>query len=237
MPSKTRSLIPEHPPTATHQLIKTKEGTYWRAKRGLFTPVTLNSSVQAHADAMRAAAPAARRISIALAPYTADLQKGRLIAAISGRLLRCLRTEGAMRLSALVGLELQPEYPLGRLLNLSYRVESNESEGRLRVRMPKSDVTPVKLRNRLVDGFRITAVVLSGDPAEDAGLHSQVVDTGRLPAIGESGELTLELAVNVDEDFLLALRVECFEEGGPGIHPGTRAMRVIGGKMRDSPGK
>jgi len=228
MAYKSKLAIPAHPNTATHQLIQTREGTFWRAKRGLYTPVALNPTVHAHAEAMKRAAPAARRIAMALDPYTRDLQKGRMIAAISGRLLRCLKTEGSILLSALNGLELQPDYPLKNLLHASYVVESDEVADTLHVRIPGTGAAPVKARNRLADSYQISAILLYGDPQEDGRLLTQAVRTEPLSLKRDPGEIVLAMPLSDSgADHVLALRVECFEEGEVGLHPGLRAMKVI----------
>jgi hypothetical protein len=66
--------------------IITKEGGYWRRKRGTVKKAKLNRAFREGSYFMQLSAPAASRIIQKLRPYMDGLYTGRLNAKISGRL-------------------------------------------------------------------------------------------------------------------------------------------------------
>ncbi len=80
--------IPPCPLPGAYILIETKEGVFWRKKRGLGKPAVLNDVLQANVDKMKISSPAAKRILTALRPFTLSYIAGVLMLSslhLSGR--------------------------------------------------------------------------------------------------------------------------------------------------------
>jgi hypothetical protein len=83
--------IPPCPDAERYVLVQTREGKYWRRKRGSVKKAVLNETLQRNVEMMRQSAPAARMIMTRLLAFTGRLETGRLNARISARLRKQLR--------------------------------------------------------------------------------------------------------------------------------------------------
>src|SRR5689334_16678424 len=89
----------DNPDPSRYILVKTKEGSHFRQKRGLVTPALLNPTLQKIADSTKVCSPAAKRISAVLWQHLHSLNTGRIIARMSGLLKTTLRTKGKLDFS------------------------------------------------------------------------------------------------------------------------------------------
>src|SRR5437899_9524667 len=105
--------IPPPPsPDGQYVWVKTKEGSFWRKRRGSYRPALLNAAYQRSSEATNISSPAASMIVRRLCPYLTGLQTGRLTVRICGRLRKALNEKGRLCFTYLKGLDMQPEHPL-----------------------------------------------------------------------------------------------------------------------------
>jgi len=96
---KYRQAPPPPKDDGSYILVKTKEGPYWRRKRGTVKIARLNDVFGANAAATAIASPAAKKILDKLQPYLSGLNTGRFIANVSARLKQSLAGSGELNFS------------------------------------------------------------------------------------------------------------------------------------------
>src|SRR3954471_11517656 len=168
----TKMLPP--PPSGQYIWVQTKEGGFWRMKRGSHRPALLNGAYQQTSNAMKISAPAASRIVRRLQPYLTRLETGRLTVRISGKLRKALNEKGRLCFTYLQDLDVQPQHPMERLLKAPVRVEQDTQE--LTVSIPVDTYT-IKRHNALVSAYYFELILLWGDADNDKGLRVEEVDS------------------------------------------------------------
>lgn len=211
---------PEH-----YTLVRTKEGVYWRLKRGSRKPATLNESFSRSKNLTSMVAPVAKRIRDALRPWIRSMQTSRLQIRICMALRKSFKEQGQLKLAALKGLELAEE-KLGDLLDPPVEVRVDES--RIRVGLP-IDYYTFKHLNNLVTHAWIEAVVVFGDPNRDDGLHTESVSSP-LYAVRSAEEHRCELQLDLPPvpDWCLVVTVSCLEGHEMAHHAKWYRGRVVG---------
>ena len=102
--------------------VETKEGSFWRKKRGTVKKATLNLRYQQSNDHMKISSPAANRIVRALRPYLTGLDVGRLSARITGKLTQSLNETNSLAFTNFAGLGIQKTPPLDSLLKAPFEI-------------------------------------------------------------------------------------------------------------------
>src|SRR3954463_549915 len=95
--------MPPPPPSGQYIWVKTKEGGFWRMRRGSYKPARLNEAYLQTSNAMKISAPAASRIVRRLHSYLNRLETGRLTVRISGKLRKSLKEKGRLCFTYLKG--------------------------------------------------------------------------------------------------------------------------------------
>ncbi len=121
MPTKKyKKPLPPCPNPELYQLINTKEGSFWRRKRGTVKPAKLNKAFSANVKAMKLVSPIAAKIANVLFAYMQGLTPGRLSSRICAGLLTYYSHAKEISFSPLLQMEIQPQYPLDKLLFSHY---------------------------------------------------------------------------------------------------------------------
>jgi hypothetical protein len=220
--------IPPPPPYGQYVWVKTKEGGYWRTKRGSFRPASLNEAYQKGSHAIKISAPAASRIMRRLSPFLTSLETGRLNARISGKLRKALKEKGKLCFTYLEGLDMQPEHPLEKLLKADVRIEQHDQE--LTVSIPVNAYT-IKLHNGVVSAYYFELILLWGDAGSNNGLRVDEVDSP-VYRIGEDYGSECRLSVELPlegEPWMAMLKVSCIEGREMAMAPRMYGMKVVGG--------
>lgn len=204
-------------------LVKTKEGKYWRRKRGTVKKAALNQSLKKNAELTAVCSPAAKRISEKLSEYLRGLDTGRFIANVSAKLKRSVNRNGKMDFSFFDGYDLQPDYPITRLMDGGCSVI--EIKGLLNV---KVNPNSVKCRSNLLTDFYFDAVLLYGDPSSKNKLR---IESDTSPVYTFSKELnndcSLTLALPAKKiPWMMLLRVTCREGNIPAVASRHHGMKV-----------
>lgn len=110
MPTKKyKKPLPPCPNPELYQLINTKEGSFWRRKRGTVKPAKLNKAFSANVKAMKLVSPIAAKIANVLFTYMQGLTPGRLSSRICAGLLTYYSHAKEISFSPLLQMEIQPQ--------------------------------------------------------------------------------------------------------------------------------
>jgi len=216
------------PPADGHRyvLVRTKEGPYWRKKRGTVKKAELNEVFQRNAEATSLASPVAKRIKGKLEEFFNGLDTGRFIANISAKLKKTYLTTGAWNFSLLEGYDLQPDHPLTELFRGNYYIIKNKDE--LTIRIP-IDKEIVKRHNKLVTDYYFGSIILYGDPSKKNDLLIESETSKLYPATGKfKTECNLSLSLPAKKTpWMILLKLSCLEGNTPAAHPRHYGMKVV----------
>jgi hypothetical protein len=222
---KDKFVIPPHPNAENYILVTTKEGTFWRRKRGSVKPAPVNAVLARNAEASKITGPAAKRVVDKLRPFLRGLQTGRLTVRIIGALRKALNQNGRIDFTFLEGMELQPEHHLDRLLVSPYKVEQTDHSVQITIPIEKGGV---KKHNNIVSDYYFDAIVVQGDATKDNGLRLESAES-QVYHFGEEGKLcTLSIDFPAQkEPWMLLLKVSCIEGNELAVHPKHYGMKVV----------
>lgn len=205
--------------------VETKEGSFWRRKRGSVKPAPVNDVLARNAEASKVTGPAAKRVVDKIRPFLTGLQTGRLTVRVIGALRKALNQKGGIDFTFLEGMELQQEHPLNHLLVSPYKVEQSDHSVLIAIPIEKGGV---KAHNNIVSDYYFEAVVVQGDAKEEHGLRVDSVQS-KVYAIGETKkqcELTLDLPAKKGP-WMLLLKISCMEGNEMAAHPKHYGMKVV----------
>lgn len=215
-----------NPDPQRYILVTTREGSFYRQKRGQVRPVSLNAGLQRSADCMKVCNPAAKRLVAALRAHLEGLQTGRIIARASGMLRRALYQKGIADYSYFAHYDLQDDYPLEGLLQAPYEVKVGKGSIEVSVTI---DRYTVKRHNSLVSHYYFDAVLVWGDPTKEKGLRVDST-TSPLYPIGEGRKSSCSLLLELpkkEAPWMVLLKVSCLEGNELAVHPRHYGMRVV----------
>jgi hypothetical protein len=227
--------LPPCPDPEHYILVVTRNGRYWRRKRGSVKPAVLNDVLKRNRALMAASSPMARRIALKLEPYTRFMAKGRILSRLNAVLIPALKCDEGAGLEALTGFDVQEEHVFDRLVQAAYRFGH---DGRL----VWTDVEPftgcVRVKNRLVTGYFFEGILLYGNAGKEDGLETVCKQSGYYPVEGAAGnsgipgfltpcrfEFTLP---ETGVAFALFLKVSCLEGNEMAAAPRHHAMKAVG---------
>jgi hypothetical protein len=207
-----------------YQLIHTKEDSHWRRRRGTVKPATLNDDFKEGGRLLKLTAPAAKIIRQELRPFTHELQMGRLNNRISTELRHDLRGGHALY-HHLLGMDLQPAFPLERILLTPYEVQKKGNEIIISIRSEKDRV---RAYNRLVTEYYFTSILLCGDPLFEKSLESASISSP-LFSFSDKNPKTCLLALPLPDSkpWILFLKVSCLEGNELAVHHKHYGMKAI----------
>jgi hypothetical protein len=204
-------------------LIKSREGPYWRRKRGTLKKATLNSSLKKNAALAGISSAAAKRIRGKLDTYLEEMDTGRFIARVSGRLRKGWNKTGGIDYSFMKGYEMQPHRPMWELFPAcpTAYVEKNEVKWNVDI-SPKTLVRHMKS----ITGYYFDLVLLSGDASKANALRIQT-DTSPLYTFSSKGICKLSINIPEKKPWMVLVKVSCME--GDKMATGSRynAMKVL----------
>jgi len=228
-----RDKLPPCPDPERYQLVRTKEGEFWRLKRGLKKPAILNNRLQENSDLVKQTSTAGSRIYGALQPFAEDLALHRIFNKIITLLRGGLKRNGHLNVSVLRGLDLQKDYPLRRLLRGGFQWHHDKEKHVFGFRIDIPERGGAILRqNKIMSAYRFIIILVHGNPGEDGGMQLKSVMSKNYSFEGDgvAGECLLELPYTPEPgQWLFCLRAECLQEGKVAPHPKSRALQVLDG--------
>jgi hypothetical protein len=217
--------IPPCPDPEKYILVKTREGNFWRKKRGLGKKgAILNEGFRQSCRGMAITAPAAKRIVTKLRPFLEGLAVGRITVRISALLRKKYNQSGNVDYTYLSGLELQPDYPIKRLLK--EKITTNIDNDLLEIRIPISQFT-IKPQGKLVTHFYFEMILVSGDCTKDNNLRIEA-ETSVVYSIETIHQDDCRFIIPLGKNSWFAiLKVCCIEGQELAISPKDYGMKVI----------
>jgi hypothetical protein len=215
-----------NPDPERYILVETKEGSYWRLKRGLNKPAVLNATLQQNADSMEVCSPIARRMVAILRKDLDGLNTGRMIARFTTLLKKAYHEKGIPDFSFFGDYDFQEVHPLEALLQVQYRCR--EKEGVVQVHIPIQR-GGVKKHNQLVTEYYFDLVLLYGDPTKEDGLRVDSI-TSQPYSYALTEKSTCELSLPLPEKeqpWMLMLKVSSQEGNELAHHPRHYGMKVV----------
>jgi hypothetical protein len=212
-----------------YTLVESKEGMYWRKKRGTKKPAKINTALEVNVNATGIVSPAARRARSALRPYMEGIRTGRLNIRIGKVLRRALKEGKPLGVGLLKGIELQGEYPLNGLVTANYQVSVKGDSVRIEIPIASYSVWPL---NPLVTDYYFEAVLLYGDLSKEWGLRTESV-VSPLYSYRERSEgvCVLELDLPKEREWCLVLKLSSLEGKELAAHPKHYRMKVVEGSV------
>lgn len=225
---KSKSPPPTAPPDPLNwRLVEPKDGKpYWRRKRGTVKKAKLNEAFKKNVRLTKLASPAATEIRKKLLPFLENIDTGRFVAKVSGRLRKMYKEKGRLDLQAMNGYEMQPYRPFGKLTTAKCfsSVKGNEIT---------TEITffeaPRDRRNTLIDGFYFELILLYGDLEKPGTLR---VDSEKSPMydMNVKKNTTCKIALYLPSrktSWVLFLKLSCWEKDRPAINSRHHGMKVI----------
>ncbi len=209
--------------------VNTATGGYWRRRRGTVKKAKLNKVLSGNAKLTPVANDAAKRIRAKLDPFLGGLSVGRIQANLGGKLKKAYNHKGYMDYSFMKGMNMQPFYPLERLIKDIYSIEVTSDCVTVRIPVYEHSVDNT---GALVTDYYFELILLEGDPAKTRNSLRTDVDTSPLYAIG-SKAATIELCVHPTRSLwmvllkLNTLETETLSHYGPAASPSNYGMKVI----------
>lgn len=146
----------------------TKEGGHWQRNRGTVTTAKLNTSFKNNVKLTKITSPSATIIKSKIMPFLEGLETGRFVANVSGLLKRGYNKTGKLDFLALKEYELQPDYPLSKLLTRAYDVSIQKNEVIIDIHLGER---AVKKFNNLVTGYFFELILLFGELSKPNSLR------------------------------------------------------------------
>ena len=171
---RTHSNPPPPPNAENYVLVKTREGNYWRRKRGTVKEATLNEGYAAQSKRVAYIAPVAARIKKKLNRYLTDLQTGRMVARLTAKLTKTFNQSEKVDYSLLQRMEMQPDHHLDSLLRAHYFVVVEKGEVQVKIRIYPG---AVKKLNQDASDYFFELILLYGDPMQEYGLRTESVES------------------------------------------------------------
>jgi hypothetical protein len=215
---------PPNPDAESYIWVSTKEGGFWRRKRGYIKKVKLNAAYKQSSESTKICSPAASRIVRKLRPYMEGLRPGRITVRICGELRKTFNTTEKLTMACLDGFDLQPEYPLDNLLKEQMHIE--EKKKSVIVIIPVTEHT-IKRLNKLVTDYWFELVLLYGDISKENSLHTESADSGVYAmetSYGNSCKLSLTLP---DQPWIAMIKINSIEGNEPAMHHKLYGMKVV----------
>lgn len=220
----SRRQLPPCPDPDSYVLVKTEEGYYWRRKRGTVKKARLNPVLARNTITAQKTGPAASRLLRVLEPYTRGIKKGGINLRIAGLFMKTYHAKGVIDFSMLKGLELNDGYPLDHLVQHEYSVQQNKQSVCVQTKAGF-----VQAKNKLATGYYFDAVLVYGNPEEEAGL-TVVAESSSLYSFTDRNIYDVELLLPlpaVGIPWMLLLKISCLEGNELGLHPKHYGIKVV----------
>lgn len=208
-------------------LVQTKEGAFWRRKRGTVTRAALNLVFTKNVSNSKVASPAAKRIVQKLRPFLRGLDAGRLTARLAGALIKTMNAKGQIDFSLLKGFEIQKHPPLDSLLKAQIHITRQSDE--IKITFAVNEYTMELPKKSIATDYYFEGIILYGDVTTDNGLR---IDSTISPLYSFTNtgdhlcELTLQLPSR-DVPWMVLFKASCQEGNELAVHNRHYGMKVV----------
>ena len=218
--------LPVCPDPELYQAVHTKEGSFWRRKRGSVKPAVLNNAFKTTANNAAITGPIAKRICQIMQPFTDGLDTGRQTIAMINLLNKSMVKNAAIDYSFFTNYEFQKEHPLDELLEAGYKLIVKK--GMLCVEIDLS-FEPMKRHNKIATHYYFELIILYGNPTKENKLRVET-EQSLLYSFTETydGMCSMSLQIPKQKPWMLVLKASCMEDNLPAHHPKYYGMKVVG---------
>lgn len=227
-------LMPKHPyrrgkdapDPQQYILVRSKEGSHYRRRRGQVKPAPLNASCQQRSDGLSLSSPAAKRLRDCLQGVFRGLDVGRVHARFSARLNQALLANGRFDFSAFAGYDFQKYHPMDSLLLAPAMAKTEAGRALVQIAL---DSRAVKKKSSLVSDYYFELVVVWGDVNVANGLRLESACSPLYP-VGVAAEQLCELSLPLPGSgmpWMLLLKISCLEGNELAHHPRHYGMKVV----------
>lgn len=218
--------LPVCPDPELYQAVHTKEGSFWRRKRGSVKPAILNNAFKTTANNAAITGPIAKRICQIMQPFTDGLDTGRQTIAMINLLNESMVKNAAIDYSFFTNYEFQKEHPLDELLEAGYKLIVKK--GMLCVEIDLS-FEPMKQHNKIATHYYFELLLLYGNPIKENKLRVET-EQSLLYSFTETydGMCSMSLQIPKQKPWMLVLKASCMEDNLPAHHPKYYGMKVVG---------
>jgi len=228
MPARKKRKTPPTPPPDPEnwQLVKTREGDFYRRKRGTVKEARLNEAFRKNVTLNKLVSPAAKEIRNKLLPFLANLDTGRLIARVSALLRKMYKKYGRPDLQAIGGYDFQPYNPMDELLKTKYTVSIINGEIIIVIEVYKG---MIRRTSKIISGYWFEAILLYGDLEKPSSLRTDN-DVSPIYNINLNKESACKLSLMLPSrktSWVVLLKVSCMEGKEPALHSRHYGMKVV----------
>lgn len=149
-----------------YKLVKGKNRFYWRLKRGTLKPAVLNEVLARSAASTSISNRAAKQMMSLLSVFTQQMELGSTITLVAGAFKRAFLKD-RMDFQFMDKIRFQENYEIRKLFMGPVLLTIEPDRINLRVGVGDSNV---KRLSPVAVSYRVTAILLHGDPAKDNGL-------------------------------------------------------------------
>jgi hypothetical protein len=212
-------------------LVTTKEGKFWRRKRGTLKKAILNDAFTDSNNLKKITAPASKRIRICLHPFMYGLEPGRWNLRIEEALRKSFIESNSLRFSYFKGLQLQDNYPLEKMFD-DYTVRiKNES---IYIDLVLSEALIIA-QNRIATDYYFEAVFIFGDINKERSLRSDSMESPVYSFYSKkTSTCTLSFPLPAKDDWMLLLKISCLEGNEIAMHTKHYRMAVVAVNSRQT---
>lgn len=223
--SETKPL-PPCPDPRYYVLVHTKEGSYWRMKRGLGKPALINDVLKESAGRMKITSPAAKSVIASIRHHLHDLQTGRITVKLGARLGKALKENNKLDYTFMPGYDFQPYHPMADLVRIPLQLEQTENAMRLYIDLSKEQ-SAIRKEAPEITGYRFSAILVKGDPLQE--VRSNSMNSPVYPIqLNEDTTCVLSLPAPPEgTPWFLCLKVVVMVHGAPAQDFALKAMSVI----------
>ena len=221
-----KKALPVCPDPELYQAVHTKEGSFWRRKRGSVKPAVLNNAFKTTANNAAITGPIAKRICQIMQPFTDGLDTGRQTIAMINLLNKSMAKNAAIDYSFFTNYEFQKEHPLDELLEGGYKLTVKKDM--LCVEIDLS-FEPMKRHNKIATHYYFELIILYGNPTKENKLRVET-EQSLLYSFTETydGMCSMSLQIPKQKPWMLVLKASCMEDNLPAHHPKYYGMKVVG---------
>ena len=228
-----RDKLPPCPDPERYSLVRTKEGEFWRLKRGLKKPAIINNKLRENSELVKKTSSAGSRIYGILHPFLADLDLQRIFNKMITLLRKGFRTDGRLDVSVLRDLDLQKDYPLRKLIRGGFQWQHDREHHvfRFRIAIPERNGALLR-KNKLMSSYRFIIILVHGNPEQEGAMKLKSVKSEdyTFAGTGVASECLLELPYTPEPgQWLFCLRAEALEEGRVAAHPKSKGLLILDG--------
>ena len=166
--------IPPCPDPKRYIWVETKEGGFWRLRRGLDKPAERNNAVKNSGILNGRSSKAASRIVRTLRPYLRGLEMGRVTIRVNVALKKGMTYEDPFDFGRLRGFDMQPLHPFDQGVLPNITIQQSDKEPL--VGLPIANYTVVRL-SPLVTDFYFEMVLVYGDLNKEEPLLVDAVES------------------------------------------------------------